>query len=507
MKKLLLSLTAFVAVLTASADEAKGWNASFEPVSDSTELKGVHVTTADGAVYVSTTYNKAFTFAGKEIADPEGLTSAAIVKYDATGKEQWAVSMEGNAVVYALDADADGTLYAAGNFMDMVKYTGADGTSAEMTSETVYSAFVAKISADGKFQAVKTITPAVDATVAAAVGDPWGMGVEEPLYTMWDPIYVAPNKIQVDGDKVYVSAKYMGDVAALGWEGSYIDMFGLMYSDNYSMGVFSLNKADLTGEASVANVQMTGITADTQYYPEALTFAAENGTVYVGFIGFQKLTLTSAAGAENFSFAAAEDGSAMEHAFVLATIGATTSTKVYNAEAHGQLAVPYNLFMDVAGDNLIIGGTFHGQLPLDTQKTAGELKTDLFMASVKKADGTVNNTFVAGKEIEAASMSVTGDKANVASTAAELYQIDLATGSATTIATQQVILCADAATTVYAEKTKVCINSTVEAITGIQQVLRPTVQADGLIYNLAGQPVGDNYKGIVIRNGKKYMVK
>jgi len=280
-----------------------------------------------------------------------------------------------------------------------------------------------------------------------------------------------------------------------------------MYSDNYSMGVFSLNKADLTGEASVANVQMTGITADTQYYPEALTFAAENGTVYVGFIGFQKLTLTTAAGAKNFTFAAADDGSAMEHAFVLATIGATTTTKTYHVEAHGQLAVPYNLFMDVAGENLIIGGTFHGQLPFDTQKSAGELKTDLFTASVKKADGTVNNTFVAGKEIEATSMSVTGDKANVTSTAAELYQVDLTAGTATTVATQQAILCADAATTVYAEKTKVCINSTVEAITGIQQVIRPTVQADGLIYNLAGQPVGDNYKGIVIRNGKKYMVK
>ncbi len=129
------------------------------------------------------------------------------------------------------------------------------------------------------------------------------------------------------------------------------------------------------------------------------------------------------------------------------------------------------------------------------------------VTAVKKADGTVNNTFVAGKEIEATSMSVTGDKANVTSTAAELYQVDLTAGTATTVATQQAILCADAATTVYAEKTKVCINSTVEAIAGIQQVIRPTVQADGLIYNLAGQPVGDNYKGIVIRNGKKYMVK
>ena len=31
--------------------------------------------------------------------------------------------------------------------------------------------------------------------------------------------------------------------------------------------------------------------------------------------------------------------------------------------------------------------------------------------------------------------------------------------------------------------------------------------ADGIIYNLAGQPVGPDYKGIVIENGKKIFVK
>ncbi|MBR3897305.1 MAG: hypothetical protein IKJ42_09925, partial [Bacteroidaceae bacterium] len=136
MKKLLFALTALVVSLTTFAENGldQDWVATFEPVTDSTELKGIHTAAAaDGSVYVSSTYNQAFTFAGKEIADPEGLTSALIVKYDKDGKELWAANMMGNAVIYAMDTDAEGTLYAAGNFMDEVNYTGADGTSAAIT--------------------------------------------------------------------------------------------------------------------------------------------------------------------------------------------------------------------------------------------------------------------------------------------------------------------------------------------------------------------------------------
>ena len=488
-----------------------GWMSSFAPVSDAAELKGVHTATAtDGSVYVSSTYNQAFTFAGKEIADPEGLTSALIVKYDKDGKELWAANMMGNAVIYAMDTDAEGTLYAAGNFMDEVNYTGADGTSAAITSAGVYSAFVAKISQDGKFEAVKVITPSVNETVASAVGDPWGAGFDSPLYSMWDPIYVTPNKIQVDGDKVYVSAKYMGDVADLAWKGSYIDMFGMMYTDNYSMGVFSLNKTDLGGAANVANVQMTGVIADTQFYPEAMSFVADNGTVYVGFIGFQKLTLTTANGTENFSFSATDDGN-MEHAFVLATIGATTTTKIYNAAAHGKLSVPYNLFMNVDGDNLFIGGTFHGELPFDNQKTTGELASAAFMASVKKADGTVNNTFVNGQESGATCMTVDNESAILSSTVKEVYLMNLETNE---VATQgaSTYACIDAVegiskANVYCVETTVYVNGIFDGAYSIEEIIRPAQPENGIIYNLLGQPVNENYKGIVIKNGKKYIQK
>ena len=461
MKKLLLTLTAFVAVLGASAQSLfeGGWAASYEPVSKAEELKGVYTAVAeDGSVYVSGTYDKAFTFAGKEVADPEGLTSASIVKYNEKGEEQWAVSMEGSAVVYALDVDADGTLYAAGNFMDVVKYTGTDGASAEISSEGVYSAFIAKVNKEGKFEAVKVITPEVNAEIASKMGDPWGLGEESPLYTMYDPIYVTPNKIQVDGDNVYVSARYMGDVKDLAWKGSYIDVFGMMYSDNYSSGVFSLAKADLSAPASVANVQMTGVISDVQMYPDALSFAVSEGKVYVGFIGFNKLTLTTAAGATDFTFATTEEG-ALEHAFVLATIGETTATKVYNVATNGRAYTPYNLFMGADGENLIIGGTFSGELPFDTQKTSGELPSDVFMASVKKADGAVNWTYVSGKESEAI-YAVTATNAVIATDSVVTF-LSRATGEilkTDAVATLAADGCAAARAVVCASETKVMVS-------------------------------------------------
>ena len=500
MKKVLLTLMAFVATMTVSAE----WTASFEPVSEAAELKGIHTTTAaDGSVYVSSSYNQGFSFAGKDVTDPEGLTSACIVKYSATGEELWAVTMEGAATVYALDTDADGTLYVAGNFTDMVKYIGTDGVAAEITCETVISAFVAKISTDGKFEVVKVITPAVNETIASAVGDPWGMGIEEPLYSMWDPIYVTPNKIQVEGDKVYVSAKYMGDVTELNWKGSYIDMWGMMYSDNYSMGVFSLNKADLTGATNVANVQMTGVISDTQYYPEAISFVAENGTVYVSFIGFQKLTLTTADKTEDFTFAVSEDGENMEHALVLATIGETTTTETFNVAPHSSLYTPYNLFMNVADENLIISGTYYGEFPFDTEVTTGENKSDIFVASVKKAGNEVNWAYTSETESEAISVTI-NENVFIASTVGN-FNIDLTTGEATPATITETISCTDGATFISINEGKVCINNIAYENSSVESAIINSEK--GISYNLAGQTVENNFKGIVIVNGKKCLVK
>lgn len=55
-------------------------------------------------------------------------------------------------------------------------------------------------------------------------------------------------------------------------------------------------------------------------------------------------------------------------------------------------------------------------------------------------------------------------------------------------------------------KTKELFPVSAGSVTGITAV-EMNAEADGAIYNLAGQRVGKDYKGIVIRNGKKYIKK
>ena len=481
------------------------WIASFEPVSDAKELNGIKTASAaDGSVYVSSTYNKAFTFGGKEVADPEGLTSACIVKYSEKGQEQWAVALEGSAVVYALDTDADGTLYAAGSFIDVVKYTGTDGTTGELAGGAdSHSAFVAKISKDGKVESVKTIAPVINAAILESF-----MYFPEPNY-----VYVTPNNIQIDGEKVYVSATYTADVEELGWKAAYLNVFDFMYMENKSAGVFSLDKANLANPTSVATVQNTENISYNQYYPEALDFTAENGTVYVGFFGFGNLTLATPAGNKDFTFGISTDESGnKEHAFVLATIGSDVNAKVFNTEMHAKDAKPYNVFMDIAGDNLLIGGTYYGQMPFDTSKNSGELASDVFMTSVNKADAFVNWTVVGAKEAEATCMAAAEETAILSTTAKEFFEVNIADGEVLR-SEPQMLDDADAyaaicQSIVYRSEGKVYVkgrfNSSANAI---EDVKAPSLQSEGHSYNMAGQRVGKNYKGIVIKNGKKYLVK
>ena len=481
------------------------WIASFEPVSDANELNGIKTASAvDGSVYVSSTYNKAFTFGGKEVADPEGLTSACIVKYNEKGQEQWAVTLEGSAVVYALDTDADGTLYAAGSYIDVVKYTGTDGTTGELAGGAdSHSAFVAKISKDGKVESVKTIAPVINAAILESF-----MYFPEPNY-----VYVTPNNIQIDGEKVYVSATYTADVEELGWKAAYLNVFDFMYMENKSAGIFSLDKTNLANPTSVATVQNTENISYNQYYPEALDFTAENGTVYVGFFGFGNLTMATPAGNKDFTFGISTDESGnKEHAFVLATIGSDVNAKVFNTEMHAKDAKPYNVFMDIADDNLLIGGTYYGQMPFDTSKNSGELASDVFMTSVNKADAFVNWTVVGAKEAEATCMAAAEETAILSTTANEFFEINIADGEVLRTEPQMLddadAYAAICQSIVYRSEGKVYVkgrfNSSANAI---EDVKTPSLQSEGHSYNMAGQRVGKNYKGIVIKNGKKYLVK
>jgi hypothetical protein len=329
------------------------------------------------------------------------------------------------------------------------KYEGAEGISAELSgSADAYAAFVAKISKDGKFETVKVIASTANEEIVNSF----------MYFPMAGDVYVKPSNIQIDGDKVYVAANYAGDVAELSWKGAYINVFDFMYMDNRNVGVFSLNKSDLTGAANVETVQNTEVVSYVDYYAKAFDFVVDNGTVYVGFIGVGNLTLATSAEKKDFTFAKTDEG-ALEHAFVLAAIGETVATKVYNVALSEKLYTPYNLFMGANGENLIIGGTFSGELPFDIQKTSGELASDVFMASVKKADGATNWTYVSGKESEAI-YAVTATNAVIATDSTVTF-LNCATGEilkTDAVATLAADGCAAARAVVCASETKVMVS-------------------------------------------------
>jgi len=348
MKKTLLMLVAFMATMTAFADN-EGWSTKFTPVADKADLDGVHTAVAgDGSVYVSSTYKQAFTFADKTVVDPEGLLSSCIVKFDKDGNQKWSVALLGACKVYAMAADADGTLYVAGKSEDVkvicigvdekryeIENPASDPWGTGELSVTANSAFVLKISSTGAIEAYKTFTPEVNAAIHAIEGDPYEMGMMMNIYdsSYNDPMYVTPISMKIDGDKVYVAATYTGDVPALGWKGAYLNYFDMMIFDMRSMGVFSLTKSDLNSSENVAYVQVTGTVAEgfSQQYPEALNFAVNNGKPCVFFIGFGNLTITTPAGSSNFTFATAEDESGnKEHPFVMVDATNPNNQKIFS---------------------------------------------------------------------------------------------------------------------------------------------------------------------------------
>ena len=134
MKKLVLMwMVAMLAAVNLYAEEEGGmgkWQKSFQPVTNADDMGTVRVAQApDGSVYVSSKWNAALQFAKKNVAKPEIESSSIILKYDADGEEQWAVTLEGNVLVKTMAVDADGTLYAAGEVVEVATFTGADGAS------------------------------------------------------------------------------------------------------------------------------------------------------------------------------------------------------------------------------------------------------------------------------------------------------------------------------------------------------------------------------------------
>lgn len=532
MKKFLLMLVAFVATMSAFAQAVQIYGSEFKSkkelmlVADAKDRGDVNITVAgDFSVYVSSKCNTSFKFAGKTVAAPEIASSSVIVKYDKNGNEQWAVTFDGDATITGMAAEEDGTLYAIGNMTEKVTVNATDAPQTfdagnEAADYQYIAAFVAKMTSDGKIAAFKMISSKIDEAIASATGpDPWGeMEGEFPLYSSWDPIDVTPIQIQVSKDKVYVSATYTGDVKEIGWEGSYCDAWG-SYLDNVAAGVFSLNKSDLGGAKNIANIQMTveepGVLPMAQYSPKALGFVVDGDVVYVGFFCQDQLTLTTADKSSAFSV---DYG---KQKFVLATIGSTTSVKEYESHKGEKDGGWYKTLMGLSQfkDNLIIGGEFYGELPFNKKITSGAYDADEdkyaywglpYVASLKKDDGTLNWSDCVD-EGRVVSMLVNGYDLRFI-TDKSFFMYKASTGE-NTYRIKDVDDNGDADIALSAsgwgglDDQYFAFAFVDEKEVPVESIVAPAAKQAGQRVNLAGQPVDDSYKGIVIEDGKMFYAK
>lgn len=412
-------MMATLAIFTAFAEEGEmgKWKKSFTPVVNEDDMGGVCLAQApDGSVYVASKQSKDFSFAGTTAQASEISGSSVIVKYDAEGTEVWSTPLLGNATVTYMKVDEDGALYVAGTFTGSVHYYlgGNDGIQF-MTSDDVFSAFVGKVNADGGgFDRMKVLTPTPDTSVTENFEDGY-------FYWSEEPISITPNNIQIDGDKVYVSAKYYGDVQELGWKGAYVNSDGLA-ADVASYGVFSLSKSDLSSPASVATLRQTEEVPSTgMSQPEAFNFAVMDGTLFVGFFAYGNVTLTTAAaGSKSFSYERGDAESGLkEHALVLAmTLGSSLISKEYKtAEMHANEALGiYNILPPVMQDGtLFVAGSFFGNFPLDTNITNNAITTFLVSYSpLQNQFNWINTTADVEGNVQPVAMVVTGDEIHVA---------------------------------------------------------------------------------------------
>ena len=288
--------------------------------------------------------------------------SAFIAKYDKAGAKKWAAGLAGAATVTTVATDADGNVYAAGVFADQVAIKDASGeTKATITGMAdkvdKVSGFIVKYDKQGAYVASKTILAESDAEIAAKDE----IGVLSPSFTA--------KKLVVDGNKLYLSASYKGNVALEGvtLKGKYACSYGFLYSDETAMCVLSFDAADLANANIVSALGATEqLTNEATYNTEDVNFAINDGKIYVAYVASGKdMTLTAAGKDTKIETAYAEG--ATEHAYVLAAIdGDQVTTQVYHSVATDN-SNTLNTIDEMAYQKgkLYLAGSFNQALPFD----------------------------------------------------------------------------------------------------------------------------------------------
>lgn len=342
--------------------DAPTWTDNLTTTTEAKELTRAAAMAVDneGNSIVTGSFTKDLEFAASYL-EPVAK-SAFIAKYDKAGAKKWAAGLAGAATVTTVATDADGNVYAAGVFADQVVIKDASGdTKATITGMAdkvdKVSGFIVKYDKLGEYVASKTILAESDAEIAAKDE----IGVLSPSFTA--------KKLVVDGNKLYLSASYKGNVALEGvtLKGKYACSYGFLYSDETTMCVLSFDAADLANANIVSVLGATEqLTNEATYNTEDVNFAINDGKIYVAYVASGKdMTLTAAGKDTKIETAYAEG--ATEHAYVLAAIdGDQVTTQVYHSVATDN-SNTLNTIDEMAYQKgkLYLAGSFNQALPFD----------------------------------------------------------------------------------------------------------------------------------------------
>ncbi|MCQ2073624.1 MAG: hypothetical protein MJY77_00325 [Bacteroidaceae bacterium] len=366
------------------------WESQIAATDDTTNLKKIVPTALDSKYnsYVTGTFDQELTFAGTTIT-PNVAVNSFLAKYGSNGTEEWIVALQGAATITTIDTD-DSYVAIAGVFAEEVTFGSTDGNTqtvngyAECTEQI--SGFIATYDADGKLLAVKAVVPEMNADLLETF-----MYFPEP--SLGD-IYFRPDNLKLNNGRIYLSAAYAADntIGDVTLNGKVINVWDFMYMDIASMALISLDAATLDNCMLEANIATSENMSYNQMQPEAMNFTIDGQDIYLSFIGFGNLTLTTASGSQDFSFEYDDITGINEHGAVIANLS-TGANKVYHATATDNLASFYSIYdMAVCDTLLMIAGTYNNTLPFNNELTPTGL-SDIFAAAIDIENLSVVKTY------------------------------------------------------------------------------------------------------------------
>lgn len=376
MKKLLLSLSAFVACMSMSAAVptlTAQYSGSFNATQESPSYSNPSAYDADGNLYISGAFND--TFDSHEAVG----TSAYLVKYDKTNTKSWSVALTGAATINSVTTDASGDIYIAGTFADEVEFGSTDGhtqtkTGLVMNGEPTTkknASFLAKYNPAGELFAVRTFVPEALTDLK-----------DKEYYPADGDIYFCVTDIQAVGDKIYVGARFTGETTIDGvkFGGTYQNLWDFLFFDIQNLTVFSLDRTTLNTCQTEATVSVDGpVESDEAPNISSLAFTVVDGKVYAGFIttGVGKVNVV------NGELSEAVTSESTDVKYVLSGNGKLTS--LVKASGEGLKTCDNIAGMVASGNTLYVIGTSDNFVPATTLDVATEKVigfNDIFVATL-----------------------------------------------------------------------------------------------------------------------------